>query len=283
MSPSGFSPKLGTRHSLAVLKAIRNGLLLDGGNLGEVLLPSREAEGVEVEPGDSLLVTLYSDGQGRPMASLRTPRVQRGQVASLKVVSTSKLGAFVDWGMPKDLLLPFAEQRGPVREGQWVLVMVTSDREGRLLASAQLDRFLADTSDHYQQGDEVALVVAHNTDLGCKVVVDNRYWGMVAASELRAPLRPGQRLTGYVGRLRQDGKLSISLNAPGAAKRDGLTEQILAALQQAGGALPLSDKSRPEDIFAAFRCSKNAFKQAIGGLYKERRIVISREGIRLAD
>ena len=130
------SPKLGTRHSLEVLKAIRNGLLLDGGELGEVLLPSREVEGQTLGPGDSVMVTLYSDGEGRPMASLRTPRIQLGQVALLKVVSTSKVGAFVDWGMPKDLLLPFAEQKGPVREESWVLVILTTDREGRLMVSA---------------------------------------------------------------------------------------------------------------------------------------------------
>lgn len=272
---------LGRRYSLAVLRPIRNGLLLDGEDLGEVLLPSREAEGQNLEPGDSVLVTLYSDGQGRPMASLRKPQAERGQVASLKVVSTSKVGAFLDWGMPKDLLLPFSEQTGPIRPEQRVLVMITGDREGRLVASAKLDRFLKDTCGEYQQGDEVALVVSHNTDLGCKVVVENRYWGMIAASELRAPLKPGQRVTGYVGRLRQDGKLSLSLNAPGAAKSEGLSEQILAALEQAGGELPLGDKSAPEEIFAAFRCSKNAFKQAIGGLYKERRIVIEKHAIRL--
>ena len=275
------STKLGARHSLEVIKPIHNGLLLDGGSLGEVLLPSREVEGQNLGPGDSVLVTLYSDGQGRPMASLRTPRVQHGQVASLKVVSTSKVGAFLDWGMPKDLLLPSAEQKGPIREGDWVLVMVTTDREGRLLASAQLDRFLDDTSDDYQQGDEVSLVAAHGTDLGYKVVVDNRCWGMIAKQELRAPLRPGQRVTGYVQRLRDDGKLSLSLNPPGALKSEGLGEQILAALEKAGGELPLGDKSSPEDIFATFRCSKNAFKQAIGGLYKERRIVIDKQSIRL--
>ncbi|EKF76003.1 hypothetical protein A11A3_00875 [Alcanivorax hongdengensis A-11-3] len=275
------APRIGTRQSLEVLRRVRNGLLLDGGPLGDVLLPERELDDDTLAPGDSLMVTLYSDGQGRPMASLRTPRVQRGQVASLKVVSTSKLGAFLDWGMPKDLLLPFSEQRGPVREGGWALVMVTTDREGRLLASAQLDHFLKDTCDAYQQGDEVSLVVSHNTDLGCKVVVDQRYWGMIAASELRAPLRPGQRVTGYVGRLRRDGKLSLSLNAPGAAKRDGLADQIMAALEAAGGSLALSDKSSPEDIFAAFRCSKNAFKQAIGGLYRARRLIIEPGRIRL--
>ncbi len=277
------SPKLGTRHSLEVLKVIRNGLLLDGGELGEVLLPSREVEGQTLAPGDSVMVTLYSDGEGRPMASLRTPRVQAGQVASLKVVSTSKVGAFVDWGMPKDLLLPFAEQKGPVREDGWVLVMMTTDREGRLMVSAQLDRFLSDTCQAYQQGDEVSLVAAHSTDLGYKVVVDDHAWGMIAASELRAPLRPGQRVTGYVQRLRDDQKLSLSLNAPGAAKSDGLTEQILAALEKAGGELPLGDKSSPEAIFQAFRCSKNAFKQAIGGLYKARRIVIEKERIFLSE
>ncbi len=277
------SPKLGTRHSLEILKVIRNGLLLDGGDQGAELWPAGEVDGPPRAPGHTVMVPPYSAGAGRPMASLRTPRVQLGQVASLKVVSTSKVGAFVDWGMPKDLLLPFAEQKGPVREESWVLVMLTTDREGRLMVSAQLDRFLSDTCQAYQQGDEVSLVAAHSTDLGYKVVVDDHAWGMIAASELRAPLRPGQRVTGYVQRLRQDQKLSLSLNAPGAAKSDGLTEQILAALEKAGGELPLGDKSSPEAIFQTFRCSKNAFKQAIGGLYKARRIVIEKERIFLSD
>ena len=211
--------------------------------------------------------------------SVKAPKVLRGEVASLGVVSTSKLGAFLDWGMPKDLLLPFAEQTGPLRPGGRALVMVTTDREGRLLASAKLDRFLKDTCNEFQQGDEVALIAARETDLGWKMVVNNRYWGMIARKELRAPLKHGQRVTGYVQRLREDGKLSLSLNAPGAAKSDALSEQIMAALEQAGGELPLGDKSAPDAIFEAFRCSKNAFKQAIGGLYKARKIVIEKDRI----
>ncbi|MED5388362.1 MAG: S1-like domain-containing RNA-binding protein [Pseudomonadota bacterium] len=273
------SPILGCRYSLEVIRAVRNGLLLDGGNLGDVLLPSREAG--ELAPGDSVLVTLYSDGQGSTMASVKAPKVLRGEVGSLGVVSTSKLGAFLDWGMPKDLLLPFAEQTGPVRPGDRALVMVTTDREGRLLASAKLDRFLKDTCQEFQQGDEVSLIAVRQTDLGWKMVVNHRYWGMIARQELRAPLKHGQRVTGYVQRLREDGKLSLSLNPPGAMKSDGLSEQILDALERAGGELPLGDKSSPDEIFAAFRCSKNAFKQAIGGLYKARRILIEKHAIRL--
>ena len=269
---------LGRRYSLEVIRAVRNGLLLDGGSLGDVLLPSREAG--DLQPGDSVLVTLYNDGQGSTMASVKAPKVQRGEVASLGVVSTSKLGAFLDWGMPKDLLLPFAEQTGPLRPGGRALVIVTTDREGRLLASAKLDRFMKDTCNEFQQGDEVSLIAARETDLGWKMVVNNRYWGMIARKELRAPLKHGQRVTGYVQRLREDGKLSLSLNAPGAAKSDALSEQIMAALEQAGGELPLGDKSAPDAIFDAFRCSKNAFKQAIGGLYKARKIVIEKDRIR---
>ncbi|MZR62686.1 S1 RNA-binding domain-containing protein [Alcanivorax sp. DP30] len=271
---------LGRRYSLEVIRAVRNGLLLDGGSLGDVLLPSREAG--DLAPGDSVLVTLYNDGQGSVMASVKAPKVLRGEVATLGVVSTSKLGAFLDWGMPKDLLLPFAEQTGPLRPGGRVLVIVTTDREGRLLASAKLDRFMKDTCDEFQQGDEVTLIAARETDLGWKMVVNNRYWGMIARKELRAPLKHGQRVTGYVQRLREDGKLSLSLNAPGAAKSDALSEQVMAALEQAGGELPLGDKSSPEAIFDAFRCSKNAFKQAIGGLYKARKITIEKDRIRRA-
>lgn len=277
------SPQLGNRHALEVLKLSHNGLLLDGGAAGQVLLPSRELAGTDLSPGDSVSVTLYQDGRGRVLASLRQPRLVSGQVALLPVVSTSKIGAFLDWGMPKDLLLPFAEQTGPVRDGQRVLVIMTQDREGRLLASAKLDRFLKDQCDAYSQGDAVSLVVSHQTDLGCKVVVDHRYWGMIADNELRAPLKRGQILTGYVQRLRRDGKLSLSLNPPGEVGREALAERILAAVEDAGGSLALGDKSSPQAIFEAFRCSKNAFKQALGGLYKAGRIKVSSQQISLPD
>ncbi len=271
-------PDTGTVAVLPVLRRVRAGLLLDGGTLGEVLLPARELG--EDPTAASLRVFLYEDGDGQPRASARLPRLLPGQVGRLRVVSVSRVGAFLDWGLPKDLLLPFAEQGNRPEVGRWQTVRVVRDRSGRLFASARLDRWLEDTCDQFAQGDAVSLVVVQRTELGYKVVVEDRYWGLLA-EDGAADLKPGQRLTGYVQRLREDQRLSLSPNPPGAAKREGVAERVLQRLRREDGFLPLGDKSAPEDIRAAFGCSKNAFKQAIGKLYKDGEIVIEPAGIRL--
>ncbi|WP_240692513.1 S1 RNA-binding domain-containing protein [Alloalcanivorax gelatiniphagus] len=271
-------PDTGTVAVLPVLRRVRAGLLLDGGTLGEVLLPARELG--EDPTAASLRVFLYEDGDGQPRASARLPRLLPGQVGRLRVVSVSRVGAFLDWGLPKDLLLPFAEQGNRPEVGRWQTVRVVRDRSGRLFASARLDRWLEDTCDQFAQGDAVSLVVVQRTELGYKVAVEDRYWGLLA-EDGAADLKPGQRLTGYVQRLREDRRLSLSPNPPGAAKREGVAERVLQRLRREDGFLPLGDKSAPEDIRAAFGCSKNAFKQAIGKLYKDGEIVIEPAGIRL--
>lgn len=275
MSPG----RLGTRQVLSVLRRVRTGLILDGDELGDVLLPAPEAES-DLAPGDSVHVFLYADGDGRPMATTRTPHARLGDVALLKVVSVTGVGAFLDWGAPKDLLLPFAEQRGEPKVGAQQLVKVISDREGRPVATARLDRHLQDVAHRYQQGDPVTVVAVQPSDLGYKVAVDHCYWGLINTAELREPLRRGQRVTGYIGRLRDDGRLGISLYPPGAAKTDELGDRILLQLEIHGGFLPLNDKSAPEAIFSMFRCSKGAYKQALGKLYKARAIAIEKDGVR---
>lgn len=274
--------RIGTSQPLTVLHAARQGVYLDGGSLGEVLLPNREFS-TELASGDSVHVFVYHDSEGRLVATTRKPLAQSGEVALLKVVDVTGVGAFLDWGLAKDLLLPFSEQRGTPEVGRFQLIRVVEDRDGRLVASAQLDRYLPDTSTAYQQGDEVSLIVAHTTDLGYKVAVDHCCWGMISADDLRTPLRRGQRLTGYVQRLRADHRLSLSLHAPGAAKSEVLSESILKRLAQCDGFLPLSDKSAPEAIFAEFRVSKGAYKQAIGKLYKGRQIRVDKAGIYLVN
>ncbi|MDF1782446.1 MAG: S1-like domain-containing RNA-binding protein [Alcanivoracaceae bacterium] len=273
--------RIGITQPLTVLHRARQGAYLDGAELGEILLPNREApEGLE--SGDSVNVFVYHDGEGRLVATATKPRAQLGEVAFLNVVSVSRVGAFLEWGLAKDLLLPFGEQRGQPEEGRSQLVKIIQNHDGRLVASAQLDRHLEDTATCYQQGDEVVLVVAHDTDIGYKVVVDFRYWGLINLNEIRAPLKRGQRLTGYIQRLRPDDRLSISLNAPGAAKSDEFSEKVLAQLEKNDGFLPLNDKSSPEEIFSSFRVSKAAFKQTIGKLYKARKIRIEKDGIYLS-
>ncbi|MCG7599590.1 S1-like domain-containing RNA-binding protein [Halomonas sp. McH1-25] len=208
------------------------------------------------------------------------PRVAVGEVAYLTVVTVNETGAFLDWGGPKDLLLPYGEQRFRPDPGKRVLVMVREDAQGRPIASMRLDRFLQDVSEGLASGDEVELIVAERTDLGYKAVVDHRYWGLLYHDAVTQPLRRGQRLTGYVSRVRDDGRLDLALMPPGAARLDVVGDKVLAALRESGGYLPLSDKSSPEAIKARLGVSKSAFKQAIGRLYKRRLIVIEEGGIR---
>jgi predicted RNA-binding protein (virulence factor B family) len=276
--PRTTSPTLSTVAELAVIRRVRTGLLLDGGRLGELLLPARELEG-DATP-ERVRVFIYPGHEGEPRVTTTLPRVLPGEVGRLRVVSVGHAGAFLDWGLPKDLLLPFAEQTNTPEPGRWQTIIVLRDADNRPYASTRLERHLQDTCTAYRQGEAVPLLLVQRTDLGYKVAVGNRYWGLLA-SEGREDLRMGQRHTGYVQRLRDDQRLSLSLNPPGAAKSQGLAEQILARLAQHHGYLPLCDKSDPADIRAAFQCSKSAFKQAIGQLYKAHKLVIETDGIRL--
>ena len=208
------------------------------------------------------------------------PLVSVGEVAYLTVVTVNETGAFLDWGGPKDLLLPYGEQRFRPDPGKRVLIMVSEDAQGRPIASMRLDRFLRDAAEGMAPGDQVELIVAERTDLGYKAVVDHRYWGLLYHDAVTQPLRRGQRLTGYVQRVRDDGRLDLALMPPGEARLDVVGDKVLTALRESGGYLPLGDKSSPEAIKARLGVSKSAFKQAIGRLYKRRLIVIEDGGIR---
>lgn len=211
------------------------------------------------------------------------PRIEVGEVAYLEVVTVNDTGAFLDWGHPKDLLLPFGEQHFRPSVGKRVLVKVYEDQQGRPVASQRLDRFLEDEAVGLSAGEEVALVVADPTDLGFKMVVNHRFWGLLYQDDVTRPLRRGQRLSGHVKRLRDDRRLDISLLPPGSARLDVVGEEILRRLRESGGYLPLSDKSSPAEIKARLRISKSAFKQAIGRLYRQGRISLEPTGIRLAN
>ncbi|TDR51844.1 hypothetical protein DFP85_11529 [Halomonas ventosae] len=211
----------------------------------------------------------------------RAPRAAVGDVAYLEVVTVNETGAFLDWGHPRDLLLPFGEQRFRPSVGKRVLVMIYEDQQGRPVASQKLERFIADEAAGLQAGDAVSLVIADQTDLGLKAVVNQRFWGLLYRDDLNRPLRRGQRLTGYVKRLRDDGRLDLSLLPPGEARLDVVGERVLKALRESGGYLPLGDRSEPAEIQARLEVSKNAFKQAIGRLYKRELITLEPGGIRL--
>lgn len=208
-----------------------------------------------------------------------------GQVAHLKVVAVNKAGAFLACGLTQDLFLPWKEvkhdQRHLMKEGRKILVALYTDEAGQLSASTRLDDFLGDEAEEFQEGDKVTLVIGDRTDLGLRVVVNHRYWGMVHDSDIFTKLTRGQTREGYIKALREDHKLNVSLSAPGYAKVDGIAQGILDVLKRRGGFLPVTDKSKPEEIYALFGISKKVFKQTLGALYKSRRIAIDVDGIRM--
>jgi len=273
---------IGRFNHLRVIRVQEEGARLDGGRLGHLLLPRRYLSG-GVRDGDYLDVFVYRDSEDRPLATTEKPLAQVGECAWLKVVSLSKVGAFLDWGLPKDLLVPFAEQRSPMQAGRHYLVYLFVDNSGRIAASTKLNRFIAESVEpgRFKPGQAVPLTIAERTDLGVKAVIDHQVWGLIYHDSLFQPVRPGQRLTGYIRRVRPDGRVELTLQAPGYDKVDRIADEILRELKAEGGWLPLSDKSSPEAIKARFRISKGVFKQAIGALYRQKRIRIEKGGIRL--
>ena len=274
--------EMGRFNQLRVIRIQEEGARLDAGGLGHILLPRRRLPPA-IREGDLLDVFVYADARGKPLATTEKPRVQAGECAWLKVVSTSRVGAFLDWGLTKDLLVPFAEQRHPLEVGRHCLVFVFIDNSGRIAGSTRLNRFIADAAGpgRFKPGDAVSLILAERTDLGMKAVIDNEVWGLIYHDALFQPVRPGQRLTGYVRRVRPDGKVELTLQAPGYAKVGSVAEEILQQLRAGGGWLPLNDKSPPNEVRARFQTSKAVFKQAIGALYRQQRIRIEKDGIRL--
>jgi predicted RNA-binding protein (virulence factor B family) len=275
--------KIGEYNTLKVVKEVDFGVYLDGGNLGEVLLPKRYVpSNCQVE--NDIEVFIYLDSEDRLVATTEKPLAGVGEFASLEVVSVSDVGAFLDWGLPKDLLLPHREQKQKVTHGQKVFVYVYLDLESkRLVATAKIEKNIDNLPVYYQPGDEVDVIIWAETDLGYKVVIENLYSGMLYRNEVFQPLEPGQKLLGYVKKVREDEKIDISLYKPGYEKIDTHATQILKYLKENNGYCPLGDKSPADEIANTFNISKKTFKKAIGNLYKEKLIRIEPNGIKLIN
>jgi len=273
---------LGRRNTLRILRAAKPGLYLEGGEHGEILLPRRYIP-AELPPDDMIDVFVYRDSEDRPVATTETPLAMVGDFALLRVVGTKPdLGAFLDWGLAKDLLLPRREQAGPVRAGDRVVVRVYVDEKSdRIVATTKLNRWLKGPPLRYAPDQEVQLLVIGETPLGYNAIVENTRLGLLYRGELPAPLAPGDSIRGFVRAVRPDGKLDLSLDRSGYGRVKPLAEQILEALAQAGGSLPFHDQSSPEEIRAAFGVSKKAFKQALGSLFRQRKIALEPRQIRL--
>jgi hypothetical protein len=276
--------KVGQYNRLAVLEIADFGALLDAGDdFDDVWLPAAEVPtGTEID--QVIEVFLYFNSHDELIATVASPKAQVGDFCLLRVVSMSNVGAFVDWGLPKDLLVPFSEQRGRLDAGQDVMLHLYTDKaSGRIVGTTKFNRFLDKTPANYKLGEEVKVIIAESSDLGYKAVIEGTHWGLLFKTESFGSLFPGKRLKAYIQEIRPDGKINLSLQKPGKAKVDDLSDKVLATLEKQQGFLPLSDKSTPEAIFKEFRTSKATFKKTIGALYKQGLIVIEKDGIRLND
>lgn len=274
-------PALGQHNPLSITRRDVYGVYLDAGEWGEILLPNRQVAR-EAAVGELVNVFLYRDSADAVVATTATPLAKVGDYASLKVVENTAIGAFLDWGLPKDLLLPLGEQAYPVQVGSSYVVRVYVDAaSARICASTKLHHFLPETSSTLRPRQPVDLLICGKTELGYKAIIDNSCLGLVYHDEISQPLRCGEHMQGWVKAIRSDGKIDLSITMLDQHSRDALEQQILDYLEHKGGAAPLSDKSPPEQVFTLFRCSKKNFKRALGSLYKSRLITIADDHIAL--
>ncbi|AEX22021.1 MULTISPECIES: S1 RNA-binding domain-containing protein [Vibrio] len=275
--------KIGQINSLEVIKKADFGVFLDGDDYGSVLLPNKHVpEGTEI--GDKIDVFLYFDSESQLAATIETPVAQVGEWGLMKIEGVNKTGAFVNWGIKdKDLLIPFSEQRTRFSAGQTILVYVYTDKaSGRIVGTTKFNKWLDKTPANYEINEQVDLIIAERSQLGYKAIVNGKHWGMIFPSDVFGKLYIGKKLKGFIKQIREDGKIDLALQKVGVAKMDDLSCKIIEQLEKKGGFLPLNDKSSPEAIFEAFRTSKGTYKKTIGGLYKQGKIVIEKDGIRLA-
>ena len=269
---------------LSIVKRSTFGLFLGDEDGEEILLPNKYCTD-SMKPGLDVEVFIYRDSEDRKVATTLTPKILFHEFALLKVTAVAQVGAFMDWGLEKDLMVPFREQPQNMEEGRWYIVYLDLDEKSdRLFASNRVERHLQNDKLSVAEGDEVSLLVWQKTDLGYTVIINHAHKGLVFENEIFQDLNVGEKLKGYVKKVRDDNKIDISLQAIGYLKfNDTNSELIFSALKENQGFLPLTDKSSPEAIYAQFGISKKAFKKSIGALYKLKKILIETSGIRLLE
>jgi predicted RNA-binding protein (virulence factor B family) len=273
--------EIGKVNRLKVKRVRDYGVHLDGGDLGDIILKHREVP-EKCQPGDEVEVFIFQDRDDRLRATTQRPSVTVGQFAKLRVVASNPGGAFLDWGLDKDLFAPMQEQLFSMERGESYFVFVYLDaKSNRITASSRLDKFLSQQAPEYKEGEEVDLVIYDHTDLGYKALVNLSHCGMIYENEVFQELDLGQQLKGYVKKVRGDLKIDLSLQQSGYQGVDDIAQDILNVINEHGGMIGVTDKSPPEEIYALFGVSKKSFKKAIGGLYKKRLIIIEPKGIKL--
>jgi Uncharacterized protein conserved in bacteria len=273
---------LGKFNTLEVVKEVDFGIYLNGGEDGEILLPKRYVP-EECEIGQDLNVFIYLDNEERLVATTLTPLIEVGQFAYLEVAWVNEYGAFLNWGLMKDLFVPFREQKQKMQIGEKYIVYAHVDDDSyRIVASAKVERYLSKSQPSYQPGEEVQILVWQKTTLGFKAIVENSYSGLLYENEIFQSLHTGMRLKAYVKQVREDGKIDLILQKPGFEKVDDFSKTLLDYIKDKGGRIALNDKSPAEDIYAIFGVSKKTFKKGVGDLYKKHLILLSDNGITLA-
>ena len=272
---------IGERANLTILREKPAGLFLDGGELGDILLPRREMP-TKWDVGGMVDVFLYQDSEDRPVATLQQPKARPGHFARLRVVALTPVGAFLDWGLPKDLLVPFREQKARMEIGKTYLVRVLVDKaSNRIIATTRLSRHLDLTPHTFHEGDAVDLIIREKTTLGYKAIINGSHSGLLYAGDVFQPMQAGEAVKGYIATLRPDGKIDLSLHPPGRARVTDLEERILAELAARGGFWSLCDNSPAAEIHDELGVSKRTFKQAAGALLRKRMITLADDGMRL--
>jgi hypothetical protein len=274
---------LGQYNSLRVIKKVKFGIYLDGGKYGDILLP-RQYTDDKTAIGDSIEVFIYLDSEDRIVATTLKPKAVVGECAYLKVVQVNRIGAFMDWGLPKDLLVPFNQQQKPMQKGYSYAVYVYVDESTeRIAASSRLEDFIADVPDRLRPDQAVDLMIYAKSDLGFKAVIDGRYLGQLFENEVFRPLHFGEKLPGFIKRVRTDGKIDLILQQATSLTRSSLAESILKYLSDNNGVSTLTDKSPPDHIYSTYGVSKAAYKKALGALYKSRQVKIEKHQITLVQ
>lgn len=274
--------RLGTLNTLQILRQVDFGMYLDGGEIGDILLPQRYVP-KDAKIGDSIEVFLYLDSEERLVATTEKPLVQVNQFAFLEVKWINQYGAFLDWGLMKDLFCPFREQKMRMQQGRSYIVYCYIDTlTSRIVASAKVEKFLSKEMPQYRQGDAVEVLIQQKTDLGFKAIVDGKFGGLIYQNELFRDIHTGDRMTGFVKTVRDDGKLDITLQTTGKRHVEDFSTQLFRYIQNCEDYFcPFHDKSLAEDIYNEFQVSKKTFKKAVGDLYKRNLISLHDDGLRL--
>lgn len=273
--------EVGKWNKLKVLKELDFGFYLDAQELGEILLPIRYVP-KDCKMGDEIDVFIYFDSEDRVIATTDKPFAQVGDFALLEVVAVNDIGAFLDWGLMKDLFVPFREQKQKMEVGRsYVVYIYIDEMNGRIVGSAKVENFLDKTPPVFKEGQEVDLIIYTQTDIGYKAIVNNTHTGMLFDTDVFRTLHRGEHTKGYIKKIREDQKIDLVLDKPGYEKVDEISKKILDKLKAENGFIALSDKSPADDIYDTFGISKKTFKKAIGALYKARMITLEEDGIRV--